>query len=178
MHRERKQWMALAMLAGLLFSQPALANTETKENVVVLPYIALGGEASGWHFITGLSIRNSHSDSQWVKVQVFDNDWDPLPVILNGESELAAETTWTIPPEDSREFVLTHPGQALLGGWIRMATSEQTAIRVVVVVRFYNGDALILETGISTTLPKQDPTAFHTVALQNSLSPWRRESLL
>ena len=94
---------------------------------------------------------------------MFDNDWDPLPVILNGDSEMSAEATWTIPAADSRAFVLTHPGPELLGGWIRVASSDTSLLKVVAVVRFYNGDALILESGVSAELPLKDHGGLRTI---------------
>jgi len=118
MYRGQSKAIARGVLAVVLFSPFVLAgsenkSSESKETVIILPYIALGGELTGWHFLTGLSLRNARTAPQSVSVEIFDNDWEPLPVIVNGESEMAGRATWIIPAEDSREFVLTHPGGAI-----------------------------------------------------------------
>ena len=132
---------------------------------------------TGWHFITGLSLRNARTAPQSVSVEIFDNDWDPLPVIVNGESELAGRATWVVPAEDSREFVLTHPGGALRGGWVRLASAEPSTIQVVVIARFYNGNALILESGVSTDFSRQNPSRYRTIELRMPPAPRRQKRL-
>src|ERR1051325_3729274 len=67
--------------------------------VLILPYLALGGEGDTLHFITGLTLRNSQAVAESVSVEIFDDEWQPLPVILNGNSEMSGKTTWTIPPD-------------------------------------------------------------------------------
>ena len=159
--------MQLGLLAVILIlpSLPAGGeNPEPSETVIILPYIALGGEKAGWHFMTGLSLRNGRPAPQTVSVEIFDNEWDPLPVIVNGESELPRPATWIIPAENSREFVLTHPGGALLGGWLRLSSEESSALQVIAIARFYNGDALILETGVSTNFSRQSSAEFRKVS--------------
>ena len=106
-------------------------NQPTKQtSLLILPYLALGGESDDLHFITGLTVRNSHSVPESVSVEVFDNDWRPLPVILNGESEMSGKTVWTIPPQDSRVFVMIHPSEAPIQGWIRMSSPEKSSIEI------------------------------------------------
>ena len=176
-----KIWMTIALLAGLLAAPYAKAASEpgdidspspssnksaSKPNVtLILPYLALGGESENLHFITGLTVRNSHSVAEFVTVEVFDNDWKPLPVILNGESEMSGKTVWTIPPEDSRVFVMIHPSEAPIQGWIRMSSPAQSSIEIQTVVRAYDGDSLVMETGADSSFEKQVSTDVHFIGL-------------
>ena len=179
MRKHEKRWVGVAMLAGLFCVRPVLANpgdkqdASAKENVIILPYIALGGVGESLHFITGLSFQNLHDTPESVKVEIFDNDWEPLPVLLNGESEMSGENNWIIPADDTRVFVLTHPSELLIHGWVRLSSAEQSSIQVVTVVRAYDGDALVLETGASTSLQKRNnPFGMRLASLRNPSTPW------
>ena len=174
-----KIWMAIALLAGLLAAPYAKAASEPGDSatenvsprkpankansVLILPYLAVGGESDNLHFITGLTVRNSHSVPESVSVEVFDNDWRPLPVILNGESEMSGKTVWTIPPQDSRVFVMIHPSEAPIQGWIRMSSPEKSSIEIQTVVRGYDGDSLVMETGADSSFERQAPSDVHFI---------------
>ena len=172
MRLEQGRLIAGLILTGLLSSGQALANSDVKDGHLMMPYVAVGGKMTGWHFFTGLSIRNPRSSPQSVAVEILDNEWETLPVILNGESELTGKRSWTIPPDESREFVLSRPGEDLQGGWIRVSSAEESAIEVRVVVRFYNGDALILESGVAAAFLKQTPSSYRNVRLPQPLPAW------
>jgi hypothetical protein len=196
MRQAWKRWMGVAMLAGLFWAQPALANPgerpgqkedastkeNARENVIILPYIALGGDGESLHFITGVSFQNLHDAPESITVEIFDNDWEPLPVIVNDETEFSGQDTWTIPADDTRVFVLTHPSDSLIRGWVRLSSAEQASIQVVTVVRAYDGDALVLETGATAVLQKQNQAGIRLAGLHEPFPGCdakriRRESL-
>ena len=186
-----KVWVAIALLAGLLAaplahaasqpdSEPGDSASESsapnkpaarRDLTLILPYLALGGESEDLHFITGLTIRNSHTVAESISVEVFDNDWRPLPVILNGESEMSGKTIWTIPPQDSRVFVMIHPSEAPIQGWIRMSSPEKSSIEIQTVVRAYEGDSLVLETGANSSFEKLPSSDVHLISLGDGSEP-------
>src|SRR5262245_26835365 len=124
MEKNTRQWKTRTMLAAfLLVFLPTLSSAAREispgqpaagHNVIILPYIALGGDGDGWHFITGLALRNLHGSAESVTVEIFDNEWKPLPVLVNGETEMSGEQIWTVPAKDMSVYVLTHPSDSLI----------------------------------------------------------------
>jgi rare lipoprotein A len=136
------------LLVGVLIALPAAAESRNDKNAVLLPYVAVGGETEGWHFQTLLALGNPLSSANSGTIEFFGNDGQPLDVFLNHSTELAAQSSWTVSPQQSKLLILTHPGNTFKAGWLRLETSAKSPIDVTAIVQLYNGENLVGQAGI------------------------------
>jgi len=174
MRPEFKSVIAAALLAGVFAAPLAQASHESPEGVLVFPYVAVGGAETGWHFRTILQVSNPSATAKPVLIEIFDNAGDPLSVAFNGEEALTGKVEGTIPPQDSRLLLLTRSGDALHGGWMKLASTPDSDIQVEVVVQFYNGDSLIVQTGLSGSLGTTQASPLYKARLHDPLPAGRR----
>jgi hypothetical protein len=144
-----------------LAESPALIDSPQEGNVLVLPYVAVGGTPEGWHFQTMLILENPQDSLNSGTVEFFSNDGQPLEVQLNDASELAAETDWMVLPGRSKVLILTHPGGDFHAGWLRVKRPEKSAVQITVVIQFYNGDYLAGQAGIQAGGPEEENASFY-----------------
>jgi rare lipoprotein A len=152
MQNELKQTIGALAILMLVASQArteprATPNSEQEQRTVVLPYMAVGGAPEGWHFLTVLSIENSHRFANTGTIEFFTADGRPLHVQLNDSAGLAARSEWRVSGKDSTLLVVSHPGGSFEDGWLRIRLGRKDAIKVIVLVQCYNGEHLFAEAG-------------------------------
>lgn len=142
----------VTVVAGLVampaLTQPRVSHTaaspvQENQSVLVLPYIAVGGVPEGWHFLTVVSLENPNSSETSGAFEFFSKDGTPLHVQLDDEPEMAATTAWTLPAKDSKILILTHPGDNLQAGFLRVKLAGHMPVDVIVLIQFYNGEELV-----------------------------------
>ena len=140
MHQKRIT-MLICVLCSISYSSSVMADPSPEGTII--PYFAVGGEAAGLHTETLLVVGNpTHATSAGVIV-AFDEDIQPLPIALDGGKGLQAEIPWSIPPGSARKFLLSHPGNSVQAGWLRVKPSDKSNLDLIVVVRVYYGKTLL-----------------------------------
>jgi hypothetical protein len=125
----------------------AKQKSEQDQRTLVLPYMAVGGAPEGWHFLTVLSLENSHRLANSGTIEFFTGDGRPLHVQVNDNAGLAARSEWKVSGKDSTLLVVSHPGGSFEDGWLRIRLSRKDPIKVIVLVQCYNGEHLFAEAG-------------------------------
>ena len=160
-------------LTAVLPVLPALADCPAEGNVLTVPYVAVGGPPEGWHFQTVLILGNPQSEEPSCgTIEFLGNDWQPLPVRLNEESELAWQVQWSLSPQRSKLLFLTLPGNNFQAGWLRLKASSKTPIELIVVVQIYNGEYLFWTAGIQVAPGEEMLSSYRRIAYQGG-SPAR-----
>lgn len=125
----------------------AKQKSEPDLRTLVLPYMAVGGAPEGWHFVTVLSIENSHRLGNSGTIEFFTDDGRPLHVQLNDSMGLATRSEWKVSGRDSTVLVVSHPSGSFEDGWLRIRISRKDSIKVIVLVQCYHGEHLFAQAG-------------------------------
>lgn len=166
--------VVLMAVASPAHTEPrAKQKPEQDQRTLVFPYMAVGGAPEGWHFLTVLSLENSHRLANSGTIEFFTGDGRPLHVQLNDSSGLAARSEWKVSGKDSTLLVVSHPGGSLEDGWLRIRLAGKPSIKVIVLVQCYNGEHLFAEAGTvgHPGEPVKDP--YYRISTGGS-SPWRQ----
>jgi len=134
------------VLLPLLFTP--LLRADSSQGDILVPYLAVGGDGSGLHFETLLVVGNPSRASTVGVIDVYDEDIQPLPIALDGDRGLQAEFRWAVPAGMARKFQLSHPGESVRSGWIRVKPSAKQDLDLIVVLRMYDGETLLSEDGL------------------------------
>lgn len=161
-------WVLMLILA---WGIPAWSGTGENKNSLTLPYVAVGGAPDGWHLLTLVFLTNASNNADSGTIDFIDNNGQPLPVALNGDSELKADTSLDVPAGASKLLVLTHPDDVFRAGWLQINLSEKSDLRVTVIVRFYNSSSLIAEARIQTTPKHSSFSSYYMTAASGQESP-------
>jgi hypothetical protein len=162
----------LMAVAGPAHTEPrATPKSQPDQRTLVLPYIAVGGAPEGWHFLTVLSLKNSHRLANTGTIEFFTGDGRPLHVQLNGSMGLASRSEWKVSGKNSTLLVVSHPGGSFQDGWLRIRLSRKDPIKVIVLVQCYNGKRLFAEAGTvgHPGMPINGP--YYRISTAGS-SPW------
>jgi hypothetical protein len=141
MHQKMITTLVGVVLCSISYS--AIVKADTSQEGTVIPYLAVGGAVDGLHSETLLVVGNpTHASTSGV-IDVFDEDIQPLPIAFDGARSLQAEIPWRIPPGSASKFVLSHPGNSIQSGWLRVKPSGKSNLDLIVVVRVYYGRSLL-----------------------------------
>jgi hypothetical protein len=155
--------VALVIVAVL----PAFAEPPARENVVNLPYFAVGGMPEGWHFLTVLSLENPDNSAISGTVEFLSTDGRPMHVQLDEGAALAVQAEWNVDAGESKAILLTHPGNQFDAGWLRVKSTRRAPLHAMAVIQFYHGDELVGEAGV---LPgSTNASSLRAVALKGHL---------
>jgi len=145
------KWQQILTLLSFLLLPPLSTRqlrASSSPDGSLVPYLAVGGDGTGLHFETLLVVGNPSRDSTAGVIDVYDEDIQPLPIALDGDRGLQAEFPWQVPPGMARKFILSHPGDSIRSGWIRVKTSGKSDLDLIVVLRLYDGETLLSEDGL------------------------------
>ena len=166
----------LMAVAGPAHTEPrATPKSQPDQRTLVLPYIAVGGAPEGWHFLTVLSLENSHRLANSGTIEFFTGDGRPLHVQLNDSAGLAARSEWRVSGKDSTLLVVSHPGGSFEDGWLRIRLAGKASIKVIVLVQCYNGEHLFAEAGTvgDPGEPRRGPYSRISTSGSNHWRQWR-----
>ena len=172
----RTIWTLLILIAvaGPAYSRSGAFPISTQdEQTIVLPYMAVGGELEGWHFLTVLSLENSHRLADSGTIEFFTGEGRPFHVQLNDSTGLAARSEWKVSGKDSTLLVISHPGGSFEDGWVRIRHSRKDPIKAIVLVQCYNGKQLFAEAGAVGHPGELVNSPYYRISTNRS-SPWRR----
>ena len=156
------------VLTLLLLVLPLPAASTADEKILVIPLLAVGGVAQGWHLLTRFSLDNPSDIPQSGSVEFYDRHSRPLHLQVNDESALGVNATWTVPAHESRSIVLSHSIAAFETGWLLLRSSGESPPGVSAVIQLYKGQSLIKELPVHL---EPDRNEFIPVGLRHHTRP-------
>ena len=141
------------VLAAILLASSALADfgqrtlSQQDSNTLLLPYMAVGGPSKGLHFVTAVSVENSHPIPNSGTIEFYTGDGRQMDVRLNSQPVSARVVDWTVPSRGSKVMILSAAGDGLETGWLRIRRNSNSSVNIVVLVQFYNGNQLVTQGG-------------------------------
>jgi hypothetical protein len=166
--------VALIVICSIRAGSAKAPPTEDERlaNGLVFPYVTSGGSPDGMHIQTLLFLSNPRAIANGGTIEFFDNRGGPWPVLLVGNSKVAARAMWTTPPEATRMLVAAHPSEAVQTGWVKITTFEKSPIRLIAVLQLYNGEDLVKESMLVFDPAEKRYLPYQMTSLRDDGSPW------
>ena len=130
---------------------PVSADTNSGEQIRILPQVAFGGPPGGLNMKTVLYFTTNVSSGVFATAEIFDNDGNPLAASADGAAPSSAITV-TVPGNRVSRIVISGD-ETLRSGWIRLTLSADVHCIGSAVFQTFSGPNLVSEASVLESAP-------------------------